>query len=132
MSHKHNKIKKSNEGRMSEEYVVHRSRLSDIIAIFVCIALALVVWTVVMNTEDTDQIFVKVVDPAVGYTYELSLEHVEVQGTVAALRTAKFVGVRLPQGVQPGEYEIDENDLVLPRGVRLVAPVTLILTVRAK
>ena len=132
MSHKHSKIKKSNEGRMSEEYVVRRSRLSDIIAVIVSIALALLVWVVVMNTGDSDQIYVKVISPNVEYTYELSVEYVEVEGTVAALRTAKFVGVRLPENVGPGVYEIEEADLILPRGVRLADSVRLSVTVKAK
>ena len=132
MNHKQNKIKKSNEGRMSDEYVVRRSRLSDIIAVIVCIALALMVWTFVMNTEDTDQILTKVVNPDPSYTYELSVEYVEVHGTVAALRNADFVSVRLPEGVAPGQYELDGDDLILPEGVRLVEPIQLTLTVRAK
>lgn len=132
MSHKQNKIKKSNEGRMSEEYVVRRSRLSDVIAVIVCIALALMVWTLVMNTEDSDQIVTKVIDPNPSYTYELSLEYVEVHGTVATLRNAKFVGVRLPEGVAPGQYELDGDDLILPKGVRLAEPIQLTLTVCAK
>ena len=117
---------------MSEEYVVRRSRLSDIIAVIVPVALALIVWVVVMNTEDSDQVFLKVIDPTAGYTYELSVEHVEIEGTVAALRTAKFVGVRLPENIGPGEYEIDEEELILPRGVRLTEPIRLSVTVKAK
>ncbi len=131
MNRKHEKIEKGEQ--MNDEYVVRRSRLSDVIAIIVCIALALTVWVMVMNTEDSDHVFTKVLEPASPYTYELSLEHLEVKGSVSALRHATWIGVRIPEeAVAPGVYQLTEADLIIPQGVRLAEPLNMTLTVSEK
>ena len=131
MNRKHEKIEKGEQ--MNDEYVVRRSRVSNVIAIVVCIALALTVWVMVMNTQDSDHIFTKVLEPSDAYTYELSLEHLEVEGSVAALRHATSIGVVIPEeAVAPGVYTLTEADLVIPQGVRLAEPLNMTLTVKAK
>ena len=131
---KRKKIDIENQNEQQKgEYVVHRSRLSDVIAIVVCLALALVIWVAVMNAPDTDYIATEVLDTSGEYTYTLSEAHLEVEGTVADLRRAKSIGICVPQDIVPGvPYTLTEEDLVIPEGVRLVGTLELTLTVRQK
>ena len=120
------------ERRNSDEYVVRHSFLANVIALVLCVAIALVLWVVVMNTADSDQICTEVLNPNDTYEYVLSLDHLEVEGTVAALRLVRTIGVKVPQGAVPGVYALTEEDLVIPAGVQLTKPLSMTLTVKAK
>ena len=114
------------------QYAVHRSRRSTIIAAAVCLLLALIVWVVIMGSGDSDYVAVRVLDPAEEFTYTLSVDLLEVEGTVGALRHADYIGVRVPQNAVSGVYHLTVDDLVLPDGVHLTAEPEITLTVRAK
>ena len=114
------------------QYAVHRSRRSTIIAASVCLLLALIVWVVIMGSGDSDYVSVRVLDPAEEFTYTLSVDLLEVEGTVGALRHADYIGVRVPQNAVSGVYHLTVDDLVLPDGVHLTAEPEITLTVRAK
>ena len=125
-------IEKQNEQK-KDEYVVRRSRLSDVVAAIVCVVLALAIWVAVMNTPDTDHIATAVIAASDEYTYTLSEAHLEVEGTVANLRRTKTIGIRVPQDIELGvPYALTEADLVIPKGVRLVGALELTLTVKQK
>lgn len=114
------------------EYAVRRSRRSNIIAAVVCLLLALVVWGVIMGTGDTDYVAVRVMNPEDEFEYTLSVDLLEVGGSVGALRRADQIGVILPEKVVSGVYRLTVDDLVLPEGVHLMAEPDIVLTVRAK
>lgn len=110
---------KQNERQPGDEYVVRRSRRADIIAIVVCILLALIVWVVVMNTKDTDYVELEILAPG-EYEYVLSENLLEVEGSVSALRRAEPIGVKVARFDEIGEYSLTLDDLMLPEGVTLV------------
>ena len=114
------------------QYAVHRSRRSTVIAAAVCLLLALIVWVVIMGSGDSDYVSVRVLEPAEEFTYTLSVDLLEVEGTVGALRHADYIGVRVPQNAVSGVYHLTVDDLVLPDGVHLTAEPEITLTVRAK
>lgn len=118
--------------QQSGQYAVRRSRRSTIIAAAVCLLLALVVWVVIMGTGDSDYVAVCVLEPEEEFTYTLSVDLLEVEGTVGALRHADHIGVRLPQNAVSGVYHLTVDDLVLPDGVHLTAEPDITLTIRAK
>ena len=61
------------------EYAVRRSRRANIIAIVVCLLLALLVWVMVMNAEDTERVSLALDVPEdSAYTYELSTDEIEI------------------------------------------------------
>lgn len=120
------------EQQKNGEYAVRRSRRSTIIAAVVCLLLALVVWVVIMGSGDSDYVVVRVEQPVDGFTYTLSVDFLEVEGTVASLRHADHIGVRVPQNAVSGVYQLTVDDLVLPDGVHLTAEPEITLTVRAK
>lgn len=115
-----------------------RKILGVILAAVLCPLLALVVWVGVMNTQDTDYIPVRVVGPE-GYTCELSVDGVEVEGKVYALRDldeivitvsasdAQYVTVALG-----GAASVNEAFLRLPDGVSTIRDWTAVLNVRAQ
>ena len=114
------------------EYAVRHRRKRDVVAAVICLLLALVVWLLVMNVDDTAQITLEVADASETYTYTLSDESLEVTGAVVALKQAKQEGitVKLPEGATlPGCYTITPNELILPEGVALTALPELTLTV---
>ena len=126
-------VETQNEGRQDGEYVVRRSRLSDIIAILVCAVLAVVVWVAVMNAKDTDYLKLEILAPDTNMEYTLSETHLEVEGTVAVLRDAAPIGISIADYDKPGEYVLNPARLQLPDGVTLVdCNVRLVLTVRQK
>lgn len=120
------------EQQKNGEYAVHRNRRSNIIAAVVCLLIALVVWVVIMGSGDSDYIATRVLDPKEEYTYTLSVDFLEVEGTVGNLRHADHIGVRVPEGAVPGVYHLTVDDLVLPDGVHLTADPDITLTIRSK
>ena len=125
-------------GQDQDARAPQRKILGVILAAVLCPLLALVVWVGVMNTQDTDYIPVRVVGPE-GYTCELSVDGVEVEGKVYALRDldeivitvsasdAQYVTVALG-----GAASVNEAFLRLPDGVSTIRDWTAVLNVRAQ
>ena len=116
-----------------------RSIYGAIIAAAVCVVLALVVWIGVMNTQDTDFIPVRVEGGLEGYTYELSVDGVEVEGKVALLRQLDEIVIELKDedvmyilSAFGGSASVNEAILGLPEGVYLTREFAAVLTVKAK
>ena len=128
-----NQIELENQNELQQgEYVVRRSRRSTIIALCVCVLLALVVWVAVMNAQDTDQIAIELLATSNEYSYTLSDAHIEVEGTVAVLRHVKVIEISVSDYDEPGVYTLTEDQLELPEGVSLTKPLTLTITVAEK
>ena len=118
-----------------------RSVYGVIIAAAVCIVLAFVVWIGVMNTQDTDFIPVRIEGPE-GYTYELSVDGVEVEGKVADLRQLDEIVVKFnfedlesygyhdPDG--DGKGNVNEAFLGLPDSITVTREFVAELTIKAK
>ena len=123
----------SGAGQHNGEYAVQRNYRSNIVAALLCILLAFFAWLFVMGREDTDYIAIRVSDPVQGYTYTLSANYLEVEGTVAALRHADYIEVRIPVYAQrEGTHRLTESDITMPEGVRLSDFPELTVTVTAK
>lgn len=115
------------------EYAVHRSHLSLIIAAVICLLLAVIVWLMVMNVEDTAYIPLEVKGGTADCTYLLSDTELEVSGTVLFLKKADRIEVIVPPTFeQPGTYTLSLSNLVLPEGVSLSELPNLTLTVERK
>ena len=120
------------EQQKNGEYAMGHSRTATVIAAVVCVLLALVVWVVIMGTEDSDYVAVRMLNVKDEYTYTVSVDFLEVEGTVGALRHAGYIGVRIPEDAVAGVYQLTVDDLVLPDGVHLTAEPDITLTVRSK
>ena len=131
MNRKQTTPEQESELSKSGEYAVHRSRVFDVIALLICLLLALLIWIGVMNAKDCEQVSLRVLAPHDDYTYTLSIDTLEVEGKSVDLKSAESIGVRVP-GHAAGVYTLTEEDLELPEGVRLTAPVEITLTVRPK
>jgi hypothetical protein len=114
------------------EDAVRHHYLTNIVAALVCLALALSVWLIVMNTKDSDYVTLKMTGGNEAYEYTLSANAVEVEGSIADLKAVKSITVRIPAGLEPGEHIITEASLELPYGVHLTKTLDLRLTVREK
>ncbi len=102
-----------------------------ILAALLCILLAGLVWVCVMNTTDTDFIPVRA-QGAEGYECTLSVDGVEVEGKVSALRNLDEVVVTIPDGLAPGTYYVPVEMLALPEGVTPSGVWSATVTVKAK
>ena len=117
--------------------VSHRKVLVSLLAAVICLLLAALVWVCVMNTQDTDYIPIRVIAPA-EYECELSVDGVEVEGTVATLRTLKEIAVTVSAEDAAyvvylgGEALMPEAMLQLPDGVHLTRDWSAVLTVTKK
>ena len=116
----------------------HRRVWSGLVVAVICILLACIVWVCVMNTTDTDYIPIRVVSPA-GYECALSVEGIEVEGTVAALRDLDEVVLTISAedaayvlSYYGGEALISEGFLQLPVDVCASGEWSAVLTVRKK
>ena len=87
--------------QQSDARVARHSVFGAMLAVLLCILLAGIVWVCVMNTQDTDFIPVRV-QSAEGYEYTLSVDVVEVEGKVSALRNLDVVEISIPDGLAPG------------------------------
>ena len=135
MNRKHIDPAMEAEQQQNGQYAVVRNRKWDIIAACVCLLLAVLAWLVIMNRHESDFVVLRISEPSQEYEYELSVTQVEIEGTVNDLRKADAVEVVLPQGLQPGEYKLNELSgayLDIPDGVTLNAIPDLKITVEAK
>ena len=117
------------------EYAVRHNRKRDIVAVFVCLLLALVVWLLVMNADDTASVTLTLEGGTEAYSYTLSDDSLEVAGTVIFLKAAQrdSIVVKIPaEANAPGTYHIAVEELVLPEGVALTSLPELTLTVSEK
>ena len=120
-------------GIEQSEYTPRRSYVSFIVAGVVCLLLALLIWVVVMNTEDTALVPLELTGGNDGYTYVLSDTDLEVSGTVYFLKQAECIEVQVPEAaIGSGTCEITLADLMLPEGVSLTGELSLTLTVTEK
>ena len=120
------------EQQKNGEYAVRHSRIATVIAAVVCVLLAVFVWAVIMGTTDSDYVPVELTNTNDAYTYTVSVDLIEVTGTVGALRHADHVAIRVPDSAVSGVYHLTVDDLVLPEGIGLANEVDITLTVRAK
>ena len=109
----------------------HRNVYGTIVAVLVCLLLALIVWIGVMNAQDTDYIPITVSAP-IGYECTLSVDGVEVQGKVADLRGLNELVITVPAGVAGGTYYVPEEMLELPQGVAVTGEWNATLTIKVK
>lgn len=112
------------------QYAVVRNRKADIIAICVCVLIALLVWLVFMNRTESDYVELVIDNPAEGYEYKLSVTQVEIEGRVTDLRRVSEIRVVLPAW-SADEYHLNEGDLELPDGVALSKSLNLTVEVAA-
>ena len=114
-----------------EQYAVpHTGFHVNLIAALVCLALAVVVWLGVMNTEDTDYLTLQVLQPQAGCEYTLSAESLQVRGRVSVLKKTQIIGVEVSE-YSVGTHYLTAADLILPQGVEVTGNVKLVLTVSA-
>ena len=121
--------------QQSDARVARHSVLGAMLAVLLCILLAGIVWVCVMNTQDTDFIPVRLEAPE-GYECTLSVDGVEVEGKVSALRNLDVVVIELDE--QEALYILfpcggeDEAEpyLKLPDGVSLAGNLNAVITVR--
>ena len=123
-------VERQNDG----EYTVKSNYRANIIAVVICLLLALLVWITVMGITDSDYVCVRVANGRDGYTYALSADMIKVEGKISDLRHAKEIGVRLPEHAGEGEYKLSDGqlELELPEGVQLSVDIDLTVTVKAK
>lgn len=129
MNRKHIDPTADNE-QQNGQYAVGRNRKVDIIAICVCLLIALLVWLVFMNRTESDYVELVIDNPAEGYEYKLSVTQVEIEGRVTDLRQVNEIKVVLPAW-NADEYHLDEGDLELPDGVSLSKSLNLTVEVTA-
>ena len=114
------------------QFAVKRNHKADIVAILVCVLIALLVWLVLMNGVETDIVELVVVNKDPAYEYELSVTQVEVEGSAVDLRKVTEIPVKLPDGLEPGVYRLDDVHgaaLLLPEGISLARSLNLTITV---
>ena len=128
MNRKHIDSTTELDQQQNGQYAVERNRKADIIAIVVCLLLAVLVWLVFMNRTESDYVELVVADTVEGCEYSLSVTQIEIEGSVTDLRDITEIKVRLDSH-EPGTYSLDEGDLVLPDGVVLSNALNLTVTV---
>ena len=126
-------------GEQDEIVRVSRRKVwSGLLAAVICLALAGLVWVCVMNTQDTDYIPIRVVAPA-DYECTLSVDGVEVEGSVATLKALKEIVITLsPEDASyivyyyEGQASVNEAILQLPADAHVAEGWSAVLTVKAK
>jgi hypothetical protein len=117
--------------QQSDARVARHSVLGAMLAVLLCILLAGIVWVCVMNTQDTDFIPVRLEAPE-GYECTLSVDGVEVEGKVSALRNLDVVVISIPDDWGPGTHYVTTSMLVLPEGVTPSGAWDVTVTVKLK
>ena len=127
-------MSKQNENSMIDagngEYAVRRNRRGNIIAAVLCALLAVVIWAIVMNAQDSEKVALALPEPQEGYVYTLSETTIEVRGKVMDLKRTDTVRISVPEAfAAEGSYTLNSEHLVLPEGISPVAAVEITLTV---
>lgn len=115
---KKDRISENGEQKKAVTTASHRARkvlLIDLIALLVCLLLAVLVWICAMNASDTDYVALK---PEAGGVCTFSADLVEVKGPVAQLKNTAVVEVTV-KDLAPGVYTLTEDMLKLPKDVHL-------------
>ena len=89
--------------------------LIDLVALLVCLFLALLVWICAMNATDIDYVALRA---EAGGVCTFSADLVEVKGPVAQLKNTTVVEVTV-KDLAPGVYTLTEDMLKLPKDVHL-------------
>ena len=113
---------------------VHKRVFSTLLALGVCLVLALFVWIVVMNSEGSDYVTVRLPEKD-GVIYELSASEVKVEAAMVQLKQLEYIELSLPEAAAnatKGTFSLTEADLILPEGVRLAGQWNATLTVAEK
>ena len=119
--------------REDTNFTVRRTRSSGVIAAVLCLLLAVIVWLVVMQLEQTDTVGLSLKNAPDAYTCVLSDTMVDVRGTALALKALDTVEVVFPAWISaPGTYTLTAKDLDLPEGVVLAEELLLTVTVSEK
>ena len=118
--------------------ISHRKVLGGALAAVICLLLAALIWVCIMNTTDTDYIPIRVVAPT-DYAVALSVDGVEVEGTVSTLKGMKEIVITLtPEDVEYilGYYEgvaaVNQAVLQLSPDVSVADDWSAVLTVTPK
>ncbi len=115
------------------EYAVRRSRRANIIAIAVCLLLALLVWVMVMNAEDTERVSLSLDAPDNEYVYELSDDEIEIKGSVAELKNIEEIVVLPSEEMnKPGVHHVSIDNFDFPEGITLAGVPELTIIVKEK
>lgn len=114
------------------DFTVQRSRSVKIIAAVLCILLAVLVWLVVIQLEQTDTFKLSLKGAPHQYICVLSDTMIDVKGTALVLKEIDTIEVICPTIDAPGTYQLTASDLQLPEGVTLAEELVLTLTVIAK
>lgn len=124
-------VKKEETQKQEEARHAGHHRWDFLVAI-VCVLLAFLVWLCVMNVRDTEFVTLKVKDQLADYTYEISVNSIEIEGRLATLRNVDALQIALPTHTE-GTHTIGEEYIVLPEGVSLAGGArSITVTVRAK
>lgn len=120
------------------QYAVTRNRKADIVALVICLLLAVLVWLMFMNGTESDYVELVIEDECSSCEYTLSVTQVEIEGSAADLREIEAIGVDLSRVDKKHVtvvtenkviYEVTEANLLLPEGVALSKPLNLTVTV---
>ena len=126
---------KNNQNDMHEgtDFTVRRTRSTNVIAAVLCIMLAVALWLVVMQLEQTDTVALSLKGAPDAYTCVLSDTMIDVKGKTLALKGIDVIEVACPAWISaPGTYSLTAADLKLPEGVVLAEELVLTVTVSAK
>ena len=105
--------------------------LSTVLALCVCLLLAVFVWVFAMNAQESRS--VSVIAPThANVRYEISVPQIELEGTVMVLKQIDAVMVDVPEGLGEGRYSLSAQHLILPEGVSLTGSWSAVLTVTKK
>lgn len=126
---------KNNQNDMHEgtDFTVRRTRSTNVIAAVLCIMLAVALWLVVMQLEQTDTVTLTLKGAPDAYACVLSDTMIDVKGTTLTLKRLETVEVVCPAWIkEPGTYYLSPADIRLPEGVTLAEEFLLTVTVVAK
>ena len=105
--------------------------LSTVLALCVCLLLAVFVWVFAMNAQESRS--VSLIAPVhANVQYEISVPKIEIEGTVMTLKQIDAIMVDVPEGLEEGRYSLSAQHLILPEGVSLTGSWSAVLTVTKK
>ena len=114
-----------------QEKPLHGRVLSTVLALCVCLLLAVFVWVFAMNAQESRS--VSVVAPVhANVQYEISVPKIEIEGAVMMLKQIDAIMVDVPEGLEEGRYSLSAQDLILPEGVSVTGSWSAVLTVTKK
>ena len=118
-----------------EVTVKGKHRRWDFVVALVCILLAFLVWLCIMNVRDTEYIGIELVGTQEGYTYQLSVTSLELEGKRALLKSDEaviYVDVSELNYEKLGEQSINSDCIKVPEGLSLMKASQLTVTITAE